>query len=543
MNQRWFGRIARSFALTFLTRVVCMALSPMHSKFDQYLRNPEKAQDKALNKILKDISNTEYGRNYGISIADLYKEFANKLPIATYEVLSPWVERQIKTAGNVLVNEKVPFYEKTSGSSGPFKLIPYTKSHLSSFHHMFLLWFYDLLKHGPKFYTGKIFASISPFLFVQDASTDNLKIGLEKDEEYLPVWIQMLFQSFWVLPGHIAKLCSAENFKRIASLYLISEEDLETVLIWSPSYFTNLIDYMERHSDLLIQDLSKGRIVLEGLEFRFKKLSKDRLSILKKKPISWAEFWPALKLISCWDNALANSGAHFLRETFPQTLVQGKGLLATEGPMTLPLISSGGFVPLLDMIFFEFVDESGQILRLHELSKGKEYEIIISIPGGFTRYRIGDVIRVTHFYRETPCFEFIGRAGIMSDLVGEKLTEPFVKKVIQELTLAGSRFQILAPVTHEKRPYYRLLVDHLPEDMKICADKLDDLLQESHRYRSARLLGQLEKAEVVVNPKAEEMYLDYFSNAGMKRGNIKHRYLFNKPMDALMKIENHANHI
>ena len=543
MNSKRFSSNARSLALGALSRIVRVAILPIHAKFDQHLRNPKKAQDKALNRILKDISNTEYGRNYGINSSDSYRDFVNKLPIATYEALSPWVERQIKTVGNVLVNEKVPFYEKTSGSSGPFKLIPYTKSHLRSFHHMFLLWFHDLLTSGPKFCTGKIFASISPFLFVQDASTENLKVGLEKDEEYLPGWIQMLFKSFWVLPGHIAKLRSAENFKRIAALYLISEENLETVLIWSPSYFTNLIDYIEHNSDFLIQDLSKGHVELEGLKFRFNKISDRRLSVLRKKPISWATFWPALKLISCWDNALANSGAHFLRETFPKTLVQGKGLLATEGPMTLPLIASGGFVPLLDMVFFEFQDERGRILRMHELSKGKEYEIIISIPGGFTRYRIGDVIRVTHFYRETPCFEFIGRAGIMSDLVGEKLTESFVKKVIQGLPLTGSRFQMLAPVTHEKRPYYILLVDHLPEDMKVCTDTLDDLLQESHRYRSARLLGQLEKAEVVVNPKVEEMYLDYFSNAGMKRGNIKHRYLFNKPMDALMKIENHANHI
>jgi len=543
VNSKRLSRIARSIVLGTLSRIVRVALLPVHVNFDKHLRDPKKAQDKAIKKILEDISNTEYGRNYGINALDSYKDFSNKLPIATYEELGPWVERQIRTAGNILVNEKVPFYEKTSGSSGPFKLIPYTKSHLKSFHHMFLLWFYDLLKNGPKFRTAKIFASISPFLFVQDASTETLKIGLEKDEEYLPGWIQMLFRSFWVLPGHIAKLRSAENFKRVASLYLISEEDLETILIWSPSYFTNLIDYIEQNSDLLIQDLSKGHIQLEGLEFRFNKISDQRLSILREKPTSWAAFWPGLKLVSCWDNALANSGANYLRETFPRTLIQGKGLLATEGPMTFPLIASGGYVPLLDRVFFEFQDESGRILRMHELSEGKEYEVIISIPGGFTRYRIGDVIRVTHFYRETPCFEFIGRVGIMSDLVGEKLTEPFVKKVIQGLPLSGSRFQMLAPVTHEKRPYYVLLVDHLPDDMKAYTDTLDDLLQESHRYRSARLLGQLEKAEVVLNPNAEEMYLDYFSKAGMKRGNIKHRYLFNKPIDALMKMENHANHV
>ena len=117
--------------------------------------------------------------------------------------------------------------------------------------------------------------------------------------------------------------------------------------------------------------------------------------------------------------------------------------------------------------------------------------------------------------------------------MGEKLTEVFVRNTIQKLTLPDSRFQVLIPVLHAKRSYYTLLVDNLSTDLTACAEQLDCLLQESFMYRSARLVGQLDKVKIKVNPLAESLYLDYFFKAGMKLGNIKHRYLLNKPIEGI----------
>ena len=88
-----------------------------------------------------------------------------------------------------------------------------------------------------------------------------------------------------------------------------------------------------------------------------------------------------------------------------------------------------------------------------------------------------------------------------------------------------------------------LVVDRLFSDISACSDKLDALLQGSHRYRSARLIGQLDKAEIIVNPLAEDTYLNHFTKAGMRRGNIKHRYLFNKPFDSLINVGSYENHV
>ena len=187
------------------------------------------------------------------------------------------------------------------------------------------------------------------------------------------------------------------------------------------------------------------------------------MAVLKAQPIDWSRLWPRLKLISCWTSANASAAALRIGDKFPGVCLQGKGLLATEAPMTLPLIEARGFVPLIGEVFYEFLDDRGNISLLHELEAGREYEIVLTQKGGLYRYRIGDRIRVTHFYKATPCFEFIGRSDAVSDLVGEKLNETFAQSCLSKLPLGSSGFQALLPVMPERgRCHYVLVIDELP---------------------------------------------------------------------------------
>ncbi len=77
---------------------------------------------------------------------------------------------------------------------------------------------------------------------------------------------------------------------------------------------------------------------------------------------------------------------------------------------------------LIAHVFFEFEDEAGKIFYLHEIAIGGVYEMILSQKGGLYRYRIGDRVRVSHFYLKTPCLEFIGRKALISDFTILKLS-------------------------------------------------------------------------------------------------------------------------
>src|SRR5260370_21747050 len=116
----------------------------------------------------------------------------------------------------------------------------------------------------------------------------------------------------------------------------------------------------------------------------------------------------SVKLVSCWAAADARRGAEALREIFPRALIQPKGLLATEAPVTIPLFEANGFVPLVSDVFIELFD-GVSVRRLHEAEIGSEYELILSQRAGLVRYRIGDRVRATHHFLGPPCLHFIGR--------------------------------------------------------------------------------------------------------------------------------------
>ena len=407
-------------------------LFPTSYRFHQALKNPQLTQQKVQQDIVNRLIKSEYGEFLGVYSLDDW----HRIPIIEYDDIKKWISKQHTNNNPLLTAESVLFYEKTSGSRGRAKLIPYTKSLRRSFNQMFCVWAHDLIVRGPKFSTGKIYFCISPQL----EST-----VLVDDSEYLDWWLRWFLSFFLISPRAISRVCDPQEFKHKLSYALLEAEDLEIISIWSPTFLKVILDYIQANRTQLHTELVNC-------------ISPQRYQLLEKDHIPWSMLWPKLKLISCWDSANAADGAEFLRELFPSVLVQGKGLLATEAPMTIPLISAQGCVPVIDEVFFEFEDESGDIYYLHQLEEGKVYEVIISQKGGLYRYRIGDRIRVTGIYLNTPCLEFLGRTKEVSDLVGEKLHSEFVRDVINNLPLQGTCFKSLVPVK-QPQSHYILLLD------------------------------------------------------------------------------------
>lgn len=467
---------------------------------------------------------SEYGKFLGIrSLQDW-----SQIPIVDYDDLKPWIygvgEKPLThSLQALLTNEPILFYEKTSGSRSAAKYIPYTKSLRRSFNHMFCVHAHDLIRNGPAFSTGKIYFCISPQF--QDCSDltplpyqgrgeldfSNLDLpSLQDDSEYLDYWLRWLLHPFIISPGLVNRFRTAEEFKQKLCLALLQAEQLETISIWSPTFLKINLNYIQTHRLQLRQ---------------FLKISAERDRLLCEPEIPWTKLWPNLKLISCWDSSCAADQAQFLRHLFPGVMVQGKGLLATEAPMTIPLISAQGCLPLLDEVFFEFEHESGEIYLLQELQIGREYTIILSQKGGLYRYRIGDRVRVTHYYLNTPCLEFLGRDHSISDLVGEKLNEEFVSEALQELALEGTSFQCLVPATIPEA-HYILLLDQVNAPVSAIAQQLEQFLHQSPQYHYARLLGQLSPVEVLVSQQIPEILTNQGIASGKKWGDIKHSLLY-----------------
>ena len=477
-------------------------LSPIANRFYQTLSQPQVAQQDLQKELFQQFVQSDYGQSLGIDSIDDW----NKIPIVSYENLNPWIESK-----NSLTSDPILFYEKTSGSSGTAKRIPYTRALRKSFNTLFCIWAHDLIFNGPGFETGKVYMCISPKLLAPGETPE----GLQDDSEYLDPWLRWLLKPFLVSPPDAHQPQLPEVFQSNLCKTLLLSENLESISIWSPSFLSVQLDYIQTHRQQL-----RSQLVL----------SPARAQLLTHETIAWERLWPKLKLISCWDSAMAADQVSGLQAHFPNTLIQGKGLLATEAPMTVPLIEANGCVPLLNEVFFEFEDDAGQIYQLHELELGKPYSMIISQKGGLYRYRMCDRIEPTHYYQATPCLRFLGRNNATSDMVGEKLTLDFVSQALNQLNLPNTAFKCLVP-SLSPHPQYSLLTDQTGPPQ--LATVLDQLLCCSFHYRQARLLGQLQPAQICYVPDLPQRLMQYYYHQGKRLGDVKYPSLLTTTIEAV----------
>lgn len=487
-------------------------LASASRRFYRALAQPQQAQRIVQQRLIDRLRACEYGRTFGIHRCQDWR----RLPIVEYADLQPWIWRaQHQPGRSLLTPEPILFYERTSGSRGPVKQIPYTRSLRRAFNHLFCVWAYDLITQGPPFSTGKLYFSISP-TFGAGATARNAG-GTADDSDYLDPWLQWLLRPFLV---RSPRASTPAAFKENLARTLLQTAALEILSIWSPSFLTVQLDYIHTHRQRLQTALAD-------------RISGVRSQLLLQDDIPWTELWPQLKLISCWDSVTAADGAAGLRSQFPGVLVQGKGLLATEAPVTLPLLAAQGYVPLLDEVLFEFEDSQGRCFPLHQLKVGQDYQVIISQTGGFYRYRLGDRVRMTHTFLETPCLQFLGRTAGISDLVGEKLHPDFVSDRLDRLALTEARFQSLVPL-RQPTDRYALLLDRCDREPSVIAQQLEQALCESFHYRLARQLGQLAPVQVCVSATIAERLSIAKAQSGQRWGDIKHPRLETTPIDPVL---------
>jgi hypothetical protein len=210
-----------------------------------------------------------------------------------------------------------------------------------------------------------------------------------------------------------------------------------------------------------------------------------------------------MKLISCWTDASSRSYARDLQSRMPGVPVQGKGLLATEGVTTVP-DGEGRPVLAADSGFYEFLDDQGRVCCAGELQQGACCEVVMTTSGGLYRYRSGDRVRCEGFAGDVPLLTFVGRSGLVSDLVGEKLTEAFVEHCLESIP----GFRMLVPVKGGE-PHYTLVTERrYAVRCRTLLPAVESQLMENPQYAYARSLGQLGKLTLTVKDDPLGLYLE-----------------------------------
>lgn len=489
------------------------AMRPGARVMRRALEQPEHAQKRLLESIVARARGSHYARSVGL---DSSADFRRAVPIVDYDVLQPWAERAAANESNIFSNERIEFFERTSGSRSAAKLIPYTASLRRSFSRMFALWADDLMRGMPVLGEGRIFMSVSPPLSGARRSVGGLPIGLNSDADYLAGIGKRLLRPHLAVDPELGRAGeSGDDFLDLVAHQLVNCPDLQIVSVWNPSLWTVLTDRILRSPESFLAQLKPGE--------RRKALT-DALS--RSHP-DWSRVWPKLRLISAWDEGSAASAAARVRDAFPEVHFQGKGLLATETPMTVPLLGVRGGVPLPSEVYYEFLDDEGSLRCLGELREGRAYELVLSTTGGLLRYRIGDRVQVVGRHEAVPTFRFLGRSGAVTDLVGEKLNEAVVADALtrEGVSTRGACYLL---ARSGAQPYYELLLDAASfsqQESSVLAARVEARLLEAHHYGQARRLRQLGELRVRRQAQLESLRMQAWQASGRRLGDMKVRHL------------------
>jgi len=464
-----------------------------------------RVQEEKLLNILRTNRTSVFGKKHSFDGIDTVEAYRAAVPLTTYEDYKEYLDGICDGGKNLLTAEDVLLLELTSGSASASKMIPYTASLKNDFQQGIRPWLYDLYAHTKGLKSGKSYWSVTPALTEKKWTSGGVPIGFEEDAQYFGKWEAMLLRFVFAADPQASHAKSMDDFYFLTSLSLLKSKNLTLISVWNPTYLMLILDYMHDHAEILLDRLPKRR------------KSEVRELLLNRE---FGNIWKNLRIISCWCDANAKTYADQLHRIFPQVHMQPKGLLATEGFISFPVLDEDGAVLSIYSHYFEFISLADDaVCSAWELQTGCQYEVVITTSGGLYRYRMNDVVEVTGHFHSIPKLRFIGRRDMVSDLFGEKLHEIFVRNTLESLHIRNE-FCMVAP----SKDGYILFIhtnDTVPD--------VDLAFRANFHYDYCRKLGQLKKMRIFkLTGNPAQAYLDACVQQGQKLGDIKPAVLSRK---------------
>ncbi|MCC6930453.1 MAG: GH3 auxin-responsive promoter family protein [Gemmatimonadaceae bacterium] len=512
------------------------SMRPAARAFERALDQPGAAQWRWLARQLQLHASSEFGQAREFGRIDSPRTYARAVELCTYDDLAPHIARIGAGVRDVLATGRVTHLAPTSGSTGARKLIPFNAELQRGFSAAVGAWMHDLVRQRPALVGGPAYWSISPL--VEEAAEESnaartargaaqcvppgadecdvphaaIPIGFADDADYLGAGAAWLVRQAMAAPSSLRHVRDMQAFWRLTALALLRRRGLRLISAWHPSFVDILMDAASNAWEELLDAIASGTCpwiaalppgARAGWTTSPDPHRADELRRLGRD--SWPSWWPQLQVISCWGEQGAEAGwrsiARHVSAHASHVLVQPKGLLATEGVVTVP--HGMTHVLALNSHFFEFLDRDGNVRLAQELNRGGEYEVVLSNGGGLWRYRLGDMVACTGHLKATPTLQFLGRAGQVSDLRGEKLSEPFVARALRGAWEGGEMpaYVALRAWNDGAAAGYELLVaEEARADGANARDAahearlrhLERALCENPHYALARRLGQLQ---------------------------------------------------
>ena len=466
----------------------------------RWVGDGEQAQRDQLAWLIAKARRTHWGESYHYEAIRSYEDFAQKVPVSTYEDLAPWIMRQLGGEKDVLWRGRVNRFAQSSGTSnGKSKYIPVTSDALQLCHYKgssSVVAHYLNLYPDSRMFSGKGLILGGSFANEVDDLRKDARVG--------------------DLSAHlIDKVNSLVDIVRIPSKDIALMEDWEKKL---PA--------------LVEASIGENITNLSGVPSWFLVLLKAVIE--KAGATTIHEVWPNLEVFFHGGISFKPYRSQYAAITDVSKMRYIEAYNASEGFFAVQdTIDSRAMLLLLDLgVFYEFMpldqldNPSPQLVPMWKVEPGKVYGLVISSCNGLWRYAIGDTVKIESV--NPVKISIAGRTKHFINAFGEELmvhnAEAAIAKVCDEMNCAILNYTaapVYAADNSKGRHEWLIEFSKRPADLDMFATRLDELLQqENSDYQAKRYKGIFLDTLTVVEAK-EGLFDCWLGSTGKLGGQRK----------------------
>lgn len=335
-------------------------------QIDLFLKYPIDVQEELLKGLLFKARFTEIGNQYDFSSIKTYQDFAERIPVTTYEENDSLYQRARKGESNIFWPSPIKWFAKSSGTtSTKSKFLPVSNESLEDCHFAAskdLLCLYLNNNPDSELFVGK-----------------SLRLGGSKE----------LYEQNGTVFGDLSAI-------------LIDNMPFWAEFSSTPSNEVSLMpDWETKMQAIVNETINENVTSLVGVPSWVLVLLNNVLETTQKKNLF--EVWPNLEVYFhggvSFDPYVEQYKKILPRNSFRyyETYNASEGFFAiqdqNESKELLLMLDYGIFYEFIPMDTYESSVE--KVIPLSEVEKEKNYAIVITTNAGLWRYKIGDTVRFT----------------------------------------------------------------------------------------------------------------------------------------------------
>lgn len=486
-------------------------------ELERHFNDAEAMQAEVLDYLVARGKNTEYGRNHLFGTIKGYEDFAQNIPVNTYEELKEDIDRMRHGESNVLWPGQVKWYAKSSGTTNDkSKFIPVSADGLKQIHYQGgkdVVAFY--LKNNP---ASRVLDGKALILGGSHSPNYNLTDSLVGDLSAILI----------------------ENINPLANLVRV------------PKKQTALLSDFEVKRDRIAHETLRSNVTnLSGVPSWMLSVLVRVMELSGKQHLE--EVWPNIEVFfhggiaftpyrEQYKKLITKSSMHYM-----ETYNASEGFFGIQNDLSDPAM-----LLMLDYgVFYEFIpmDEYGSdnptVVPLAGVEVGKNYAMVISTSCGLWRYVIGDTVSFTS--KNPYKFVITGRTKYFINAFGEEVIMDNAEKSLDaacKQTGAEVLEYTAAPVfmDDKARCRHQWLIEFSkePADMNEFAYLLDAKLQSINSDYEAKRFHDITLQQLEVVKAKPGLFSEWLKKKGKLGGQHKIPRLSNsrKNIDELLEMNN-----